>query len=200
VKYTGPKVKLSRRLGIPLTPKAAKVMEKRPNPPGQHGDKKFRRKTSDYARQLTEKQKLRAQFNIHERQLRNYLARAQRTEGVTGDNLIRILESRLDAFVLRAGFAKTIYAARQYVRHGHLLVDGKRVDLPGYELKPGQVVSVKPNSQKLEFFKDALDSAYPPEYIALDKSNMSATLKHLPERAQSPVQGDLQLVIEFYSR
>lgn len=200
MKFNGPKAKLSRRLGVPLTPKAARILERRPNPPGQHGDKTFRRKTSDYARQLKEKQKLRAQYNVHERQLRNYLARAQRSEGVTGDALIRILESRLDAFTLRAGLAKTIYAARQYVRHGHLLVDGQRVDLPGYELKPGQVVSVKPSSQKLECFKDALDSAFPPPFIALDKSAMSAQLKHLPERAESPVICDVQLVIEFYSR
>lgn len=199
--YTGPKVKLARRLGIPLTPKAARIMEKKPHPPGEHGrESRFRRKVSDYGRQLLEKQKLRAQYNIHERQMRNYVRLAAKSKSVTGDRLLQILESRLDAFVLRAGLARTIYAARQYVTHGHFLVDGKRVNLPAYQLKPGQVVTVKEKSRHLPGFQDALIDANPPGYISLDKENLTASLLRLPERLEVPVICDLQQVIEFYSR
>ncbi|MCX6047199.1 MAG: 30S ribosomal protein S4 [Chloroflexi bacterium] len=199
--YTGAKVKLSRRLGVPLTPKAAKIMEKRNYPPGQHGQSnQFRRKVSDYGRQLMEKQKLRAQYNIHERQMRNYIDRATRRKGVTGDNLFQILESRLDAFVQRAGFARTIYAARQFVSHGHILVDGQRVNLPAYELKLGQQVAIKEKSRRMPGIQDALGDANPPSYITLSKENMSAQLARLPQRDEVPVVCEVQLVVEYYSR
>jgi small subunit ribosomal protein S4 len=201
VNYSGPKVKLSRRLGIPLTAKAARVMEKRPYPPGEHGqDKKFSRKTSDFGRQLLEKQKLRAQYNIHERQMRNYMDRAARKKGVTPTILLQILESRLDAFIHRAGLAPTIYAARQFVSHGHILVDGKRVNLPAYEVHLGQTVAVKEKSRRMPAFQSAVADANPPDYIALDKNNLSAQLVRLPERDDVPVICEIQLVTEFYSR
>lgn len=199
--YTGPKVRLARRLGVPLTAKAARIMEKKPNPPGQHGrTQQGRRKISDYGKQLIEKQRLRAQYNIHERQMRNYYARAVRKKGVTGEVILQMLESRLDAFVYRAGLARTIYHARQFVSHGHVLVDGKRVNLPAFELKPNQVVSVRGKSRQIPDLQIALDEANPPDYISLSKPEMSAQLVRLPNRDEVPVICQLQLVVEYYSR
>jgi small subunit ribosomal protein S4 len=201
MKYNGPKVKLSRKIGIPLTAKAARIMETKPHAPGEHGkQKQFRRKVSDYGRQLVEKQRLRAQYNIHERQMRNYVHRAVRKKGVTGNTLLQILETRLDAFVHRAGLVPTIYAARQVVGHGHILVDGRRVDLPAFELKPNQVVTVNPKMVRTPLIQDALADANPPSYIALDKNQASAQLLRLPEREEIPVICELPLVIEYYAR
>jgi small subunit ribosomal protein S4 len=199
--YTQAKVRLSRRLGIPLTPRAAKIMEKRPNPPGQHGAARaVRRRESDYAKQLLQKQRLQAQYSLTERKLRNYVRRATNALGVTGEVLLQILETRLDAFVLRAGFAPTIYAARQLVTHGHFVVDAQRVNLPSYELKPGQSVAVRARSQRLALFPAALEQARPPSYIALDASAQAARLVRLPARSEVPVICEEQIVIEYYSR
>jgi small subunit ribosomal protein S4 len=198
---TGPKVRLSRALGIALTPKAARVMEKKPHPPGAHGRvQNFRRKLSDYKRQLMEKQKLRAQYNIHERQLRNYFDKAQRKKGNTGDNLLQMLEMRLDAIVLRGGLARTIYAARQLVTHGHILVNGKRVDVPGYTVDAGDVISIKPKSVQLPGIQDALGDAQNISYLSLDRNMASVRVNEIPQRDFIPVICDVPLVIEFYSR
>jgi small subunit ribosomal protein S4 len=201
MKYTGPKVKLSRKLGIPLTAKAARIMDKKPHPPGQHGrEKQIRRKVSDYAKQLLEKQRLRGQYNIHERQMRNYVDRAVRKKGVTGNTLLQILESRLDAFIQRAGFAPSIYAARQLVNHGHVLVNGRRVDMPAYEVRPGEMISIKEASRRMPLIEEAVSNATPPPYIELDKTNYAARLNRLPEREEMPIICELPLVIEYYSR
>jgi small subunit ribosomal protein S4 len=198
---TGPKVKLSRSLGIALTPKAAKVMEKKPHPPGEHGrTQNFRRKLSDYKRQLMEKQKLRAQYNIHERQMRNYFDKAQRKKGNTGDNLLQMLEMRLDAIVLRGGLARTIYAARQLVTHGHILVNGERVDVPAFTCKPGDVVSIRGKSLQLPGVQEALADAQNISYLALDRNMGSIRVNEVPERDFIPVICDVPLVIEYYSR
>ena len=198
---TGPKVKLSRQLGIALTPKAAKVMEKKPHPPGEHGRvQNFRRKLSDYKRQLVEKQKLRAQYNIHERQMRNYFDKAQSKKGNTGDNLLQMLEMRLDAVVLRGGLARTIYAARQLVTHGHILVNGERVDVPGYTCKPGDVVSVRAKSQQLPGIQEAMADAQGIPYLSLDRNTATVRVVDLPQRDFIPVICDVPLVIEYYSR
>ena len=198
---TGPKVKLSRQLGIALTPKAAKVMEKKPHPPGEHGLKQnFRRKLSDFKRQLMEKQKLRAQYNIHERQMRNYFDKAQRKKGNTGDNLLQMLEMRLDAVVLRGGLARTIYAARQLVTHGHIMVNGVRVDVPAYTCSAGDVVSVKAKSQQLPGILDAIGDAQQIPYLSLNRNAMTVQVLDLPQRDFIPVICDVPLVIEFYSR
>lgn len=201
--YTGPKVKLSRRLGIALTPKAAQVMERRLYPPGQHGRQQQikGRNPSDFKRQLLEKQKLRLQYNIHERQMRNYFRKASHRSGNTVDNLVQLLETRLDAVVLRAGLARTIYAARQYVTHGHILVNSQRVNLPAYRVKVEDVVSVKPKSHWLPCFANALASiAETPPYLKTSKDEMSAQLLYLPPRHEVPVIGEVSLVIEYYSR
>ncbi|MEM8997448.1 MAG: 30S ribosomal protein S4 [Acidobacteriota bacterium] len=202
VNYTGPKVRLSRALGVALTPKAARVMEMKGYPPGQHGANPRRRRRIDgYKAQLLEKQRLRAQYNVHERQMRTYFKRAVAARGNTGDVLVALLETRLDALVLRAGLARTIYAARQYVNHGHIQVNGKRVDRPGFSLRPNDQISVRPSSRKLLCFREALASSIaPPEYLTRDKDEMTARLERLPERGEIPILCDVAKVIEFYSR
>lgn len=195
----GPKVKIARALGIPLTPKAARIMERRPNPPGQHGAS-TRRKVSDYKKQLVEKQRLRAQYNVSERQLRNAFAQATRQSGNTGVRLLQLLELRLDATVLRAGFVRTIYAARQAVAHGHILVNGRKVDRPSRRLEPGDVVSLATRSRDMVAFTVPLEVARPPAYLQLDKEKGSVRVVELPEREQIPVQCEASLIVEFYSR
>lgn len=203
MKYNGPKVRLSRRLGVPLTDKAARIMEKKPYPPGQHGPaKQFRRgRQSAYERQLLEKQRLRAQYNIHERQMRNYYRKALRKAGNTVDNLIGLMETRLDALVLRGGLAPTIFAARQYVNHGHLFVNGKPVNIPSYQVEVDDVVTVRPKSQKMLMFQEMAESGYyPPDYITLNKQALEFKLNYLPRRAEVPIVCEVPQVIEYYSR
>ena len=195
----GPKVKISRALGIALTPKAGRIMEKRPNPPGQHGAA-TRRKVSGYKKQLLEKQRLRAQYNINERQLRNAFTEASRQAGNTGVRLLQLLEMRLDAAVLRAGFVRTIYAARQAVTHGHIMVNGRKVDRPSRRLRPGDVVALAARSRDLTAFTVPLEHARPPAYLDLDREKRSVRIVEVPEREQIPVQCEPSLIVEFYSR
>ncbi len=198
--YTGPKVRLSRRLGVALTPKAAKIMEKRPNPPGQHGGAR-KREESDYKRQLLQKQLLRYQYNIHEKQMKRYYQIASRGHGNPAEKLIQLLETRLDALVLRAGFAPTIYAARQYVSHGHLTVNGKRVNIPSCHIQPGNVVAVRSKSREIVCFQDAASSASnAPAYLERVSSEMKVRLTRLPLLNETPIICEIQRVIEFYSR
>jgi small subunit ribosomal protein S4 len=198
--YTGPKVRLSRRVGIALTPKAAKVMERKKGGPGEPRFRSRRRQMSDYGRQLLEKQRLRYQYNIPEKQLRNYFKKALSKHGNTGDLLIRMLETRIDACVLRAGLARTIYAARQYVSHEHFVVNGVKVKSPGFQLKAGDVLQVKEGSRRLACFREALSQAAPPVYLQVSKDELKAQLVNLPRREEIPVECDLGQVIEFYSR
>jgi len=202
VKYTGPKVRLSRQLGIALTPKAARVMEKKAYPPGMHGKmQQFKRKESDYRKQLVEKQRLRAQYNVHERQLQNYFRKAAGKAGNTVDNLVELLETRLDLMVLRAGLARTIYAARQYVSHGHFEVNGKRVNIPSYNMREGDTLAVREKSRNMPCFADALEStAMAPSYLSVSPSEFSARLVTLPKREDVNLMCEISLVIEFYSR
>jgi small subunit ribosomal protein S4 len=199
VNRSGPKVKLARQLGIALTPKATRVMERRPNPPGQHGASP-RRKVSGYKKQLIEKQRLRAQYNVSERQLQNAFAQAIRQTGNTGVRLLQLLELRLDAVVLRAGFVRTIYAARQAVSHGHVTVNGRRVDRPSRRLRPSDVVALAERSRDLPMFTTALEVARPPAYLELDREGRRVRIREIPEREQIPVQCEASLVIEYYSR
>jgi small subunit ribosomal protein S4 len=199
VNRRGPKVKLARQLGIALTPKAARVMERRPNPPGQHGASP-RRTVSGNNTQVGEQQRLRAQYNVSERQLQNAFAQAIRQTGNTGVRLLQLLELRLDAVVLRAGFVRTIYAARQAVTHGHFTVNGRRADRPSMRLKPGDVVALSNRSRDLAAFTVPLEVARPPAYLDLDKDNRRVKVREIPEREQIPVQCEASLVIEYYSR
>jgi small subunit ribosomal protein S4 len=196
-----PKAKLSRALGIPLTPKCVKYFENRPYPPGEHG--RGRKQESDYKVRLREKQRLRAQYNLRETQLANAFARAAKSSGKTGEALLSDLERRLDATVLRAGFARTIYQARQFVVHRHVLVNGRRVDRPSYRLRPGDVVAIADRSRAMEPFQVAAAGAHAdqvPPYLEVRHDMLTARLARLPERAEIPVVCDEQLVVEYYSR
>jgi small subunit ribosomal protein S4 len=200
MKYNGPKVKLSRKVGFAITPKARKVMDRKPAPPGQHGAGKKRAKLSDFAKQLLEKQKLKLQYNIHERQMTNYMKAAHRIEGNKNDIFVSLLERRLDAIVFRSGLARSMYAARQYVRHGHILVNGKKVDMPSYALQANDTVVVKEKSRKLECFQEAIRGSAPPPYIEVSKADFTAKFLYLPTREEVPVVCEVPLVIEYYSR
>jgi small subunit ribosomal protein S4 len=193
--------KLSRRLGVALTPKASRIMEKKPYPPGMHGPEQRRGRTpSEFKRQLLEKQRLRAQYNIHESQLQKYYSRAVRHLGNTPDLLVQQLETRLDALVLRGGFARTIYQARQLVNHGHFMVNGKGVNIPSYQVRLEDVVTVRPKSRRLRPILDSLDSASAPDYIELDRAEMTARMTRLPVRGEVPIICDVPMVVMFYSR
>ena len=199
MKFNGPKVRLSRKLGVALSDKAQRVMERKNYPPGMHGMKR-RRRQSNYGRQLLEKQRLRYQYNISERQMRNYFDKASRMKGVAGDNLVGLLESRLDALVLRSGFAPTIFAARQFVSHGHIHVNGRKVNIPSYQVREGDVFEVREKSRKLRCFNEPRGSASVPSYLSVDDSGYQATYTSRPGRDEVPVVCEVPLVIEFYSR
>ena len=198
------KTRLSRALGIPLTPKAARYLEKRPYAPGEHGRTK-RKADSDYAVRLREKQRLRAQYGLGEKQLRIAFNEAHRRGGMTGDNLVELLETRLDALVLRAGFARTTSQARQFVVHRHILVDGKIVDRPSFKVKPGQLIHVKAKSEGTEPFQVAAAGGHldvlpkVPGYLEVEIDKLQARLVRTPKRAEVPVQCETQLVVEYYA-
>ena len=201
---TRSKTRLSRALGIPLTPKAAKYLEKRPYAPGEHGRTK-RKQDSDYAVRLREKQRLRAQYGIREKQLKIAFEEARRAKGLTGENLVELLEMRLDALVLRAGFARTTAQARQFVVHRHILVDGQIVDRPSFRVKPGQLIHVKERSEGTEPFQVAAAGGHVdvlpkvPAYLDVEIDKLHARLERRPKRAEVPVTCDVQLVVEYYA-
>ena len=198
------KVRLSRALGIPLTPKAARYLEKRPYGPGEHGRTK-RRTDSDYAVRLREKQRLREQYGIREKQLRIVFNEARRADGLTGENLVELLEMRLDALVLRAAFARTTAQARQMVVHRHILVDGQLVDRPSFRVKPGQLIHVKERSEGTEPFQVAAAGGHvdvlpkTPGYLEVELDKLHARLIRRPKRAEVPVTAEVQLVVEYYA-
>jgi small subunit ribosomal protein S4 len=202
----GPKAKIMRRFGELLMPrpKYSRILEKRPYPPGDHGKEKQYRsgRRSDYGTQLEEKQKLSFIYNIRERQMRRYYLRAARTKGATGATMLILLERRLDNLVYRAGFAATIWAARQLVTHGHVLVNGKRLNLPSYSVRPGETIAVTEKMRKNVHVIESLESAgnTAPQYITVDPANFSATLNRVPDRKEIPVPINEQLVVEFYNR
>lgn len=201
---TRSKTRLSRALGIALTPKAAKYLEKRPYAPGEHGRTK-RKADSDYAVRLREKQRLRAQYGIREAQLKIAFNEARRSAGLTGENLVELLEMRLDALVLRSGFARTTAQARQMVVHRHILVDGQLVDRPSFRVKPGQLIHVKEKSEALEPFQVAAAGGHAevlpnvPGYLEVELDRLQARLVRRPKRAEVPVTCEVQLVVEYYA-
>ena len=194
-----------RRFGVTLapSPKYQKILEKRPHPPGQHGQRSARRsKIGAYGSRLLEKQKLRAFYGVAERQLRRYVEEATRRTGPTGTNLLQLLEQRLDALVYRLGLAPSIWAARQIVGHGHVLVDGKRIDRPSFQVRPGQTISLAEKFQRspqVAAWK-ARGGIMPPPYLELDQDGMKGRLVRTPERDEIPVPVDDRLIVEFYSR
>lgn len=201
---TRSKTRLSRALGIPLTPKAAKYLEKRPYAPGEHGRTK-RKTDSDYAVRLREKQRLRAQYGIREAQLRRTFEEARKSQGLSGENLVELLEMRLDALVVRSGIARTTAQARQMVVHRHILVNGELVDRPSFRVKPGQMIHVKPRSEGMEPFQVAaagghVDVLPPvPGYLEVEIDKLQAVLLRRPKRAEVPVTCEVQLVVEYYA-
>ncbi len=196
-----PKVRRSRALGIPLTPKDVRHFERRPYPPGEHGRK--RRTTSDYKTRLLEKQRLRAQYDVSETQLRSAFDRARRSGGKTGEELItHQLEARLDATVLRAGFARTVYQARQTVSHQHVTVNGRRVDRPSFRVRPGDVVAIAERSRDKPPFQVAASGAHAaaPAYLEVSLPDLVCRVLRRPLRDEVPVVCAEQLVVEHYSR
>jgi small subunit ribosomal protein S4 len=200
MKYTGPKIKKARRLGVALSPKSEKFLERRPNPPGQHGPNRRRGKQSDYGRQLTEKQRLRHQYNLSEGQLRRVYAKASRKPGNTGEVMLQMLESRLDTVVLRAGLCRSIYQARQMVSHGHFRVNGKKVNIPSYQLRIGDKITVREKSKELDSFVLAQQVAKTPEYVTANDKELTAELHRLPAMEEVPVSCEISSVVEFYAR
>jgi len=201
-RYTGPKDKISRRFGVPIFG-SNKTLEQKNYPPGMHGPKGSRRKQSEYALALAEKQKLRYQYGILERQFRRYFGIAQAKRGVTGEILLQLLETRLDNVVFRLGFASSRSASRQMVGHGHVQVNGRKVDISSYNVKPGDKVTVKdhPRSRGMAARGLELTQISPvPDWLAVDKENFSGSVKRIPSREEiAPIVNE-QLIVELYSR
>jgi small subunit ribosomal protein S4 len=201
-RYTGPREKIARRFGIALFG-PSKALELRNFPPGQHGARNTRRKQSEYGAALAEKQKLRFQYGVLERQFRRMFAEAQRRKGVTGEILLQMLEQRLDNVVYRMGFANTRFASRQLVAHRHITVNGTRVNIASYQVQPGDVISAagNPRSQQLigRFLEMTLGTP-DPDWMTVDRDKLSATFNRLPTREEINPIANEQLVVELYSR
>jgi small subunit ribosomal protein S4 len=206
-RYRGPVSRLCRREGMKLFLKGAKCytkkcpFERRPNPPGQHGVR--RRKVSEFGVQLREKQKMRRIYSVHERQFKRYFDEAERRSGVTGEALLRLLETRLDNVVFRMGFATSRAQARQLVTHGHFAVNGKPTNIASYSVGEGDRVEVRETSAKSNYFKnarEALKGAQRPDWLSVDADKLSGNVTALPRRDQMPAELNEQLVVEYYSR
>ena len=206
-RYTDAVCRLCRREGAKLFLKGSRcyskkcAFERRPSPPGQHGVR--RRKVGDYGHQLREKQKVRRIYRVLERQFKNYFEQAESRPGVTGENLLRLLELRLDNVVFRLGFAASRDHARQLVAHGHFAVNGRATNVPSYQLKPGDAIAVRATRREREPFKlarETLRSAQVPEWLSIDPANLAGTIVAPPRRDQMPLELNEQLVVEYYSR
>ncbi|HEX4897560.1 MAG TPA: 30S ribosomal protein S4 [Candidatus Limnocylindrales bacterium] len=206
-RYTGSVCRLCRREGTKLFLKGTRcytkkcAFERRPSPPGQHGVR--RRKMGDFGIQLREKQKVRRVYSVLERQFHNYFVEAGNRDGVTGENLLRFLETRLDNVVFRLGFATSRAQARQLVAHGHFAVNGTPTDIPSFEVKPGDRIEVRESRREREPFKiakETLRSHQAPEWLSLEPARLAGSVLSLPRRDQMPLDLNEQLVVEFYSR
>lgn len=199
-RYIGPKSKIARKFGEPIFG-PDKVLAKKNYPPGQHGNGR-RKKASEYGIQLREKQKAKYTYGVLEKQFRNLFEKALAARGITGELLLKFLESRLDNVVFRLGLAPTRAAARQLVSHRHIVVDGAVINIPSYTLKPGQLVGVREKSKSLEVIADALSgfnhSKYP--WLEWDKTSMTGKFLHVPEREDIPENIKEQLIVELYSK
>ena len=198
-RYLGPKWKISRRLNFSIL-ETGEELARRPYAPGDKG-KERRKKISEYGKQLQEKQKVRNMYGLNERQFRNLFRMAKKSKEVTGYQLFCLLESRLDNVVYRLGLARTRAAARQLVNHGHILVDGSKVEIPSYSVKPNQVISIKEKSRNFSVIKSALEIVQTlPAYVSFDKEKLEGTLIRLPERKELAADIDENLIVEFYNR
>ncbi len=199
-RYTGPRTKVSRRARQLLDENKARYFDRRPYPPGQHGRGRIRE--SQYQIQLREKQKLKFMYGLLERQFRRYYETAAGQRGITGENLLRLLETRLDNVVYRAGLAHTRPQARQLVNHGHFMVNGRKVDIPSYRLGQGDVVTMRQRSRDILPVQHAVDTVdrQVPEWLVVDKGDRSATVSVLPSRHQIDTEIQEQLIVELYSK
>lgn len=198
-RYTGPAYKKSRRYGF-STLENGKDIAKRPYAPGQHGVGR-RKKISEYGIQLQEKQKIRFMYGLNEKQFRRLFDKAAKLKGVHGENFLKLLESRLDNLVYRMGLSTTRRGARQLVNHGHILVNGSKVDIPSYSCKPGDVISVKENSLEHPAIKASLElGVKTPAYVEFDNKKLTGTYLRYPERTELSAEINESLVVEFYNR
>lgn len=199
-RYTGPKFKLSRRLGISLSG-TGKELAKRPFPPGQHGQASQRKKVSGYGLQLAEKQKLRHMYGVNEKQFRNLFDKASKLKGISGENFMFLLESRLDNLVYRLGFANSRAGARQLVAHGHITVNGKKVDIASYQVQTGDVIGLRERSRSLKSVKEAMEGRHHlPTYLEFNDQAIEGKYIRLPERSELSSDIDEKQIVEFYSR
>jgi len=197
-RFRGSTWKVSRRLGYSIS-ETGKELKKRPFPPGQHG--KRRTKQSDYGLQLAEKQKVRFTYGVSEKQFKKTFDEASKMGGVHGENFLQLLESRLDNVVYRLGLGRTRAQARQLVNHGHVLVDGKKVDIPSYRLQPGQTVSLREKSKDLVIVKEALEAQFNRvDYISFNPETNTGVFSRYPERNEFLQEINEQLIVEFYNR
>lgn len=200
-RYTGPRVKILRALGVDLPGLSNKSMQDRPQAPGQHGAQKNSGRKSEFGLQLLEKQKLRYNYGLREGQLRRVVAAAKRRKGATGQNIVELLERRLDNLVFRAGFAPTIPSARQMIGHGHFMLNGRRVTIPSIHVRDGDVFGPNERGSRHDLVRSSMasPSLERPEWLRIDSTNesASATLLRAPESAPFPV--DLQRVVEYYA-
>ena len=200
-RYRGPRVKKMRALGLDLPGMSRKSIERRPQPPGQHGANR-RSKLSDYARQLREKQKLRLNYGLSERQFTRLMVAAKRSKMPSGRKLGELLERRLDNVVFRAGFAPTVPAARQLVNHGHFKVNGRKVDIASFSVSAGDEIEVRNKSKNVECISESLNAPglMKPEWLDVDSNKKIAQVSTLPDWESVPFPVDFQLVVEFYSK
>ena len=198
-RYTGPVWKKARRLSFSIL-ETGEELKKRTYAPGQHGPTK-RIKLSGYGTQLREKQRVRNMYGLNEKQFANLFQKASKMDGMAGVNFLVLLESRLDNLVYRMGFARTRKAARQLVNHGHIEVDGKKLDIPSAEIKPGQVISVRENARNFAVINEALESNIAiPAFVDVDKDNKKGTFVRLPERNELNQELNESLIVEYYNR
>lgn len=200
-RYTGPTTRINRRFGISIFP-PNKAQDRKPHPPGQHGPR-LRRKASDYSLGLNEKQKLRYLYGLTEKQFRRTFERAKARRGVTGEIFLIMLESRLDAVIYSLGFAKTRRMARQFVTHGHIKVNGKKVDIPSFSVSAGDTIEVREATSSRQLATRALEDTRirtVPNWISRNDDTLTATINRLPEAGEIDPGINVQLIVEFYSR
>ncbi|MCI8569192.1 MAG: 30S ribosomal protein S4 [Bacilli bacterium] len=198
-RYTGPSYKQARRVGFSIS-ETGKELARRPYGPGQHGNAR-KGKLSDYGTQLKEKQKVRFMYGMNERQFKKTFNEAAKMQGIHGTNFLRLLESRLDNLVYRIGFASTRRGARQLVNHGHVTVNGKKVDIPSYRVKPGDIISIKEDDKNLKVVAESLAKVSKRvEFVSYDEGKMEGTYVRLPERNELNADINEALIVEFYNK
>ena len=198
-RYTGSSYKQARRVGFSVS-ETGKELARRPYGPGQHGNAR-KGKLSDYGTQLKEKQKVRFMYGVNERQFKKTFNEASKMKGIHGTNFLRLLESRLDNLVYRIGFASTRRGARQLVNHGHVIVNGKKVDIPSYRVKPGEVISIKEADKNMKIVADSLAKVTKRvDFITYDEGKMEATYVRMPERNELNADINEALIVEFYNK